>query len=145
MFFSQATIGKNIKKNTKTNILLFSADIHTYKLTFVSFFMFFFAPSPNSLSIHMCKFSTPKIMRSPHPFQKQNIYSWNNVQSATRHGTPTCPTSPVLPRVWQPGAVFSSSSLKTLRHRNAQKQNSPLVAGFCEKRNFYKSILVQLN
>ena len=42
MFFSQATIGKkNIKKHTKTNILLFSADIHTYKLTFVSFFMFF--------------------------------------------------------------------------------------------------------
>ena len=42
MFFSQATIGKNIKKHTKTNILLFSADIHTYKLTFVSFFYVFF-------------------------------------------------------------------------------------------------------
>ena len=39
MFFSQATIGK---KHTKTNILLFLADIHTYKLTFVSFFFTFF-------------------------------------------------------------------------------------------------------
>ena len=40
----QTTVGeKNIKK---TNILLFSADIDTYKLTFVSFFYVFFAPSP---------------------------------------------------------------------------------------------------
>ena len=46
MFFSQATIGKNIKKHTKTNILLFSADIHTYKLTFVSFFYVFFLNLP---------------------------------------------------------------------------------------------------
>jgi len=45
-FFSQATIGKNIKKHTKTNILLFSADIHTYKLTFVSFFYVFFLHLP---------------------------------------------------------------------------------------------------
>ena len=36
--------GKNIKK---TNILLFSADIHTYKLTFVSFFnVLFFCTFP---------------------------------------------------------------------------------------------------
>ena len=28
----------------------FMLDIHTYKLTFVSFFMFFFAPSPNDFS-----------------------------------------------------------------------------------------------
>ena len=47
MFFSQPTIeivDKLLllgKKHKKTNILLFSADIHTYKLTFVSFFMFF--------------------------------------------------------------------------------------------------------
>ena len=55
-FFSQATIGKKHKKHTKTNILLFSADIHTYKLTFVSFFMFFFAPSP----YYYCKTFTSK-------------------------------------------------------------------------------------
>ena len=40
----QTTVGeKNIKK---TNILLFSADIHTYKLTFVSFFLRFFLHLP---------------------------------------------------------------------------------------------------
>ena len=40
----QTTVGeKNIKK---TNILLFSADIHTYKLTFVSFFYVFFCTFP---------------------------------------------------------------------------------------------------
>ena len=55
MFFSQATIGKKHKKHTKTNILLFLADIHTYKLTFVSFFLFFyFAPFPKINVFHSC-------------------------------------------------------------------------------------------
>ena len=53
MFFSQATIGKNIKKHTKTNILLFSADIHTYKLTFVSFFYVFFLHLPLRKSVRV--------------------------------------------------------------------------------------------
>ena len=36
------------KTERKTNISLLPADIHTYKLTFVSFFSVFFAPSPNA-------------------------------------------------------------------------------------------------
>ena len=41
-FFDKPPYYCREKKHKKTNILLFSADIHTYKLTFV-----FFAPSPN--------------------------------------------------------------------------------------------------
>merc|ERR1712243_150316 len=49
-FFLKRQLEKTLKKHTKTNILLFSADIHTYKLTFVSFFfVFFFEPFPNHL------------------------------------------------------------------------------------------------
>ena len=48
---------KTLKKHTKTNILLFSADIHTYKLTFVSFFYVFFAPSPKEMAQKVSKIS----------------------------------------------------------------------------------------
>ena len=40
-------VGK--KTERKTNISLFPADIHTYKLTFVNSFSVFFAPFPNYL------------------------------------------------------------------------------------------------
>ena len=56
MFFSQATNGK---KHTKTNILLFSADIHTYKLTFVSFFYVFFL----NLSLSKLHYTQPVHLR----------------------------------------------------------------------------------
>ena len=64
-FFSQATIGKNIKKHTKTNILLFSADIHTYKLTFVSFFYVFFFNLPLSNLTHRTFRGVPVKKKTP--------------------------------------------------------------------------------
>ena len=53
MFFLKRQLEKNIQKHKnikKTNILLFSADILAYKLTFVGFFYVFFCTFPKGKS-----------------------------------------------------------------------------------------------
>ena len=66
-------VGK--KTERKTNISLFPADIHTYKLTFLSFFSVFFAPSP--LIVKTNKFRTWKLQQQKKPPRKIPIKIWN--------------------------------------------------------------------
>ena len=84
-------VGK--KTERKTNISLFQADIHTYKLTFVSFFLFFlhlslryYWGSVKNYKVLKgpCKFNNCVSARKPHP-------PWPNVSSPWNISVPTNP------------------------------------------------------
>ena len=79
------------KTEIKTNISLFPADIHTYKLTFVSFFLFFFCTFPlaTGMNLRQWWWYDAGVRRQParRPVQNSSCVSGSASQGACLTGS----------------------------------------------------------